>query len=277
MIHKNREIFWIILFFCFSCVSNPKISSNNPQLDSYSQKNSDYHYLIAEISSLEGKTHKAIDHFNSILTPSRGADSANIVHFRLAQEYLKQGLIDQAQTKCEDFILKTSSKKEQIKGYLLLAAIQISMNQLESALKQYQNILKTDKHNKEALLQYGLLLEELKRPMTPSLFQKLDLKTEFHQYRGDLYLSQGQEIKAIHSFKKALQIEPANRTAALRLFQIYGYKNQYHQLTDFMEKADFQDTYIISLMARAYLRQGQQKKMREKMENLLLDQAIHNL
>ena len=42
-----------------------------------------------------------------------------------------------------------------------------------------------------------------------------------------------------------------------------------------MEKADFQDTYIVSLMAKAYFRQGRQKKMLEKMEDLLLNQSHH--
>ena len=235
----------------------------------------DYHYLIAEMSSLEGKTHTAIDHFNSILRAFSQNNSTNIIHFRLAQEYLKQGLIDQAQAKCETFILKNYIKKAQIKGYFLLASIHTSMSQLQPALKQYQNILKIDQHNQEALLQYGLLLEELKRPIAPALLKKLKMKTEFHQYRGDLYLSQGNELQAIHAFKKALQLDPDNRTAALRLFQIYAYKDQYSQLTNFMEKTDFQDTYIVSLMAKAYFRQGQQKKMLEKMEDLLLNQPHH--
>lgn len=272
MIHKNK---WIFLLFCFSCLSHSQIPSNSSQFNIYSHKIADYHYLIAEISSLEGKTHTAIDHFNSILQTFPQTDSVNIIYFRLAQEYLKQGLIDQAQTECEKFILKNHIKKAQIKGYFLLASIYMSTSQLKPALKQYQKILKIDQHNKEALLQYGLLLEELKYPIAPALLKKLELKTEFHQYRGDLYLSQGNEWQAIHAFKKALQLEPSNRTAALRLFQIYGYKNQYSQLTDFMEKSDFQDTYIVSLMAKAYFRQGRPKKMLEKMENLLLNQPHH--
>lgn len=275
--NRKRGVFGVFLFFCFSCLSHPKVSSNSLQFDINSQKASDYNYLIAEISSLEGKTHIAINHFNSILqTPLKG-DSKNIVNFRLAQEYLKQGLIEQAQAKCEEFILKSPTKKEQIKGYLLLASIYMSMNQVELALNQYQKIIKIDQQNTKALLQYGLLLEERKHPINPSILKKLELKTEFHQHRGDLYLSQGKEPQAIHAFKKALQLEPTNRTAALRLFQIYGYKDQYHQLTDFMEKANFQDTYIVSLMAKAYLRQGRQKKMLEKMEDLLLDSPVHNL
>jgi len=252
--------------------------SINSQIDIYSQKHSDYHYLIAEISSLEGQTHKAINHFNSALqVSSQTVSGNNTIHFRLAQEYLKQGLVDQAQTECKNFITQNRTSKKQIKGYLLLAEIQTSMNQLESALKQYKMILKTDKSNKEALLQYGLLLKELKRPIAPSILQKLVNQTEFHQYMGDLYLSRGKELKAIHAFKKALELEPANRMAALRLFQIYEYKNKYHLLTNFMEKTDFQDTYIVSLMARAYLRQGKQDKMLEKLEDLLLDRPlIHN-
>ena len=278
MTYTNKCIFWILLFFCFSCSSSLKTFSTNSQIDIYSQRHSDYHYLMAEISSLEDQTHKAIDHFNSVLQAPSQTASANIVHFRLAQEYLKQGLIDPAQTECENFIAQNPGSNKQIKGYLLLAGIQTSMNQLELALKQYERILKIDKNNEEALLQYGLLLEELKRPIAPSMLQKLVHQTEFHQYRGDLYLSQGEELKAIHSFKKALELEPANRNSALRLFQIYGYKNQYHLLTSFMEKTDFQDTYIVSLMARAYLRQGKQDKMLEKLEDLLLDHPlIHNL
>ncbi len=278
MIHKNRWILWIALFFCCSCVSNLKLSSTNPQLDIYSQKNSDYHYLIAEISSLEGREYEAIDHFNSILQAPSHLYSANIVHFRLAQEYLKQGLIDQAQTECENFITQNHNTTEKIKGYLLFAGIQTSMNQLESALKQYEQIIEIDQNHKEALLHYSLLLEELKRPITPLVFQKLEYQAEFHQYRGDFYLSQGEELRAIHSFKRALELEPSNRVSALRLFQIYGYKNQYHLLTNFMEKADFQDIYIVSLMARAYLRQGKQEQMLEKLEDLLLDRPlIHNL
>lgn len=278
MIYKNK-LPWIVLFFCFSCASNLKTSpTTSSQLDIYSQKNADYHYLIAEISSLEGREHETINHLNKILQIPSKIYSTGMVHFRLAQEYLKQGLIDQAQTECESFIIQNHSTKEQIKGHLLLAGIQTSMNQLESALKQYEQILKIDENHKEALLHHSLLLEELKSPISPSVFQKLEHYTEFHQYRGDFYLSQGAESRAIHSFKKALKLEPSNRIAALRLFQIYGYKDQYHLLTNFMEKAGFQDTYIVSLMARAYLRQGKQKKMLEKLEDLLLDHPlIHNL
>lgn len=275
MIHTSKYIFFA--FFCFSCASSLKLSTQ-PQIDIYSQKYSDYHYLIAEISSLEGQTQKSIDFFNNVLKKKLNTFSANIVHFRLAQEYLKQGLIDQAQTECEKFIAQNHTSNKQTKGYLLLAGIHTSMNQLELALKQYENILKINKNNKEALLQYVLLMEELNRPVSTSILQKLVHQTEFHQHKGNLYLSQGKEQKAIHSFKKALELEPSNRMAALRLFQIYGYKNQYHLLTQFMEKTDFQDTYIASLMARAYLRQGRQDKMLEKLEDLLLDHpVIHNL
>ncbi|MDE0151765.1 MAG: tetratricopeptide repeat protein [Bdellovibrionales bacterium] len=271
MIHTSKYIFFV--FFCFSCASSLKFSTQ-PQIDIYGQKYPDYHYLIAEISSLEGQTQKSIDSFNNVLKNS----PANIVHFRLAQEYLKQGLIDQAQTECEKFIAQSPTSNKQTKGYLLLAGIHTSMNQLELALKQYENILKINKNNKSALLQYVLLMEEFNRPVSDSILQKLAHQTEFHQHKGNLYLSQGKEQKAIHSFKKALELEPSNRMAALRLFQIYGYKNQYHLLTQFMEKTDFQDTYIASLMARAYLRQGKQDKMLEKLEDLLLDHpVIHNL
>lgn len=279
MIYKNRQIFWTLLFFCFSCTSNLKISSRNSHLDIYSQKYSDYHYLIAEISSLEGQEHRAIKYFNNILqAPLSHTRSNSTVRFRLAQEYLKQGLIDRAQMECESFIVQNYNVREQIKGYLLLAGIKTSMNRLESALHQYEKILEIDKNHSEALLHHSLLLGELKRPISPIVLQKLDYQSEFHQYRGDFFLSQGEELKAIDSFKKALKLEPLNRTAALRLFQVYGYKNQYHLLTNFMEKIDFQDTYIVSLIARAYLRQGSEKKMLEKLENLLMDQPfIHNL
>ena len=127
-------------------------------------------------------------------------------------------------------------------------------------------------------MHHSLLSEKLQHPIAPSVLQKLKYQAEFHQHRGDFLLSQGEESKAIQSFKQALKLEPSNRTAALRLFQIYGYKNQYHLLTNYMEKSDFQDTYIVSLMARAYLRQGKQEKMLEKLESLLLDHSmIHNL
>ncbi len=220
----------------------------------------------------------SIDRFKNILQTSSKIYSSHIVHFRLAQEYLKQGLIEQAQKQCEIFIDQSRSKTEKIRGYLLLAEIQTSMNQLKSALKLYEQIIKTDKNHKTALLHHSLLSEELKRPIAPSVLQKLKYQTEFHQYRGDFFLSQGEELKAIRSFKQALKLEPSNRRAALKLFQIYGYKNQYHLLTNYMEKSDFQDTYIVSLMARAYLRQGKQEKMLEKLENLLLDHSmVHRL
>ena len=257
-----------------SSPSQNKLSKKNHTARSHtfvSTKANDYAYILGEISSLEGKSGKAISHFKQILK----SQIKSPLRLRLAWEYLNQGLVYEAQKECEKFIsFSYQHEKGLLKAYMMLAGIYTASNQLDKALEQYEKVFQIEPLYLEARMNQALLLEELQKKAPSYVLNLLDQEPHFHQKRGDIYLIKGEEKKAIKSFKKALNLDSSQRAAALRLFQIYGYKNQYSSMTSFMENTTFQDIYIASLMVRAYLKQGKKEKAFEKLENLLLDHPL---
>ncbi len=233
---------------------------------------SDYHYILGEISSLEEKRDVALFQFNQVLS----YDKKNpYLRLRKAQELFEQGLIDQARIESEQLVKECDKGSPQkIDIYLFLAQIYHSMNWPQKALDQYHQILQIQPQHPEALLQYALL--SIEKGVTPAqgILRSLDHLPDFHHYKGDIYLSQGNEQKAIASFKKAFSLDSGHRRAVLRLFQIYEYKDQIHRIIKLIEQSTFQDTYILSLVAQAYLKKGDKVQVLRQIENLLWDHPL---
>ena len=270
MQHFFQKNYINTLFFSIFCALNFNVlASTSSSSDSVL---SDYHYILGEIASLEKKRDESLFYFNQVLSYDK---KNSYVLFRRAKEFFYQGLVNPARIECERLVADSNKSFYQtIDIHLFLAQIYQAMNWPEKASNQYRQVLQMQPRHPEALLQYALLsIEKGEKPSKKAL-QDLNHSPRFHHYKGDIYLFQGDEKKAIASFKKALLLDSSYRMAALRLFQIYEYKDQIHRLINFMEKSSFQDTYILSLVAQAYLKKGDQSKMLWQISDLLWDHPL---
>ena len=232
----------------------------------------DYHYILGELASLEGKRDESLAHFDQVLIHD---STDTYVRLRRAQELFYQGLVNVAQKECEELLDDFDEDSiEKIDTHLFLAQIYQSMNWSEKVFDQYQQVLKIQPHHFEALLEYALLSIQKGKEVSKKVLQSLKDSPDFHHSKGDIHLAQGDEGKAIDSFKKVLTLDSSHKMAALRLFQVYEYKDQMHLLISFLEKISVQDTYILSLVAQAYLKQGDSFKVFRQMSDLLWDHPL---
>ena len=228
---------------------------------------SDYHYMLGEIASLEQKGNTALLRFNQSL--SYDQKNAYLL-LRRAQELFHQGFVEQALRETRQlFHLLDNKPKEKLKAHLLLAQIYQATKQTQFSIDQYNLVLKIDPNHFQANLQYALL--SIEKNITPRqrVLDFLANVADFHHYKGDLYLSQGDESRAIHSFKQVLSIDPQHRKSTLRLFQIYKHKDQIEDFLRLIEKSSIKDSYISSLLVSAYLDQRESVKALRHMENVL--------
>ena len=253
-------------FFLLICLSWSVFSYS--QLDQRQVFSNDYLYLVGEMASLERQPYKAISYFKK-------AHKEPFLRLRLVQEYIKQGWWDHARRECLALLAGKPAHGIMISVRLLLAEVYASTMQLDRAITQYGQILNTHPLHKQALFHQTLLKLKTQPSSIVKIPDILNKNPLFHQHSGDIYFMLGDEAKAIQSFKKALKWNPSHRISALRLFQIYSRKGQYQRFTNFMEKQRFEDTYLVSLTARAYLRQGLLEKAQPLMENLLWDHPLN--
>ena len=229
-----------------------------------SYSHDDYLYLAGEMASLEGSP-EAVFYFKQIKNPT--------FSLRLAQEYTKQQRFKEAHDICLKLLSSKNLPSTQLKARLLLAEIYTSRHRLHKAIARYDEILTNHPHHESALLARSLLSLQLS-PKTFKIPPLLRANPSFYQQSGDVYWMQGLKKPAINFYKKALSLT-SHRASALRLFQIYSKEGQYQAFTKFMEKKNFEDAYITSLKARAYLKQGLIQKAKTLMEDLLWDHPLN--
>ena len=174
----------------------PSFSKSEP-LDKnlYLQSSSDYHYVLGEALSLEGDSIQAIEEFKLTLLYDPHSFS---VRLRLANEYLKEGLLIEALNQAEEAIKINPHFKE---AYLFLGHLYSLMKIYEEAMKQYRNIQKLDPKDSEIPLYIVSLLidqekfsaaeKELKKWLKNPLNKD---KANSYFYLGRLYIYKSHSI-----------------------------------------------------------------------------------
>ena len=209
-----------------SSVSVPQDAATGAQLDPLQmQTQADYHFTLAETHSLDGNSARAIEEYK--LTLVYDSKSA-IVRLRLAQEFVRQGLVTEAMEQAK-LALEIDSK--QVEAHMLLGGLYSALRMYTEALTSYHKVLLIEPDNMEAPMFIGALYAEQKKyPEALAAFEKLAKNKEAksthlaHYYAGRIYLEMGKadsKEKAEKAFKNSLAEKPEFVDALLALGNLY--------------------------------------------------------
>ena len=264
------------LFFTILILFMPLLDVYAQTLDSKQHNISlDYLYLTGEMAVLEGRQKLALSLFNQINTYEEGAE----IQLRLAQEYWNQGLRRQAEMVCKKIIQKFQGDIA-ISARMLIAEIYSSVELFSKALEQYEKILSIHSDYRPALFYQALSLKRMFQSIPEKTLKLFKDDSQFHFALGNIYLEQQKKEQAVRAFKTAFRLDLSHRLAVWKLFQIYSQINKPHLFIQFIEEQESTrfDSYIDTLLARAYLRQGHLQKTQDYMADLLWnDPAVLDL
>lgn len=190
----------------------------------------DYHFALAETYSLEGNSVRAVEEYRMVLLYDH--DSAE-VRVRLAQEYVKQGLMGDA-VKAARAAAELAPENTDVQ--LLLAGLYSSLRLYKEAQLLYLAVLKREPDNFDAAMYIGALAAEQKNfPEAISRFTQLAAQSKHpnahvaHYYLGRVYLESGTQKDtdlALKAFQSALKLKPGFADAALALASVFDSKGQ---------------------------------------------------
>lgn len=239
----------------------------------YMQSQADYHYTMAEALSLEGRTEKAAEEFKLTLVYDPNSVA---VRLRLAQEYIRQGLITEA-VEVVDSALELDEKDET--GRMMLGGLYSAMRLYDKALEQYQLVWTQHPANQEAPIYIGALLAEQKETdQAIQHFMKVahsPLTKEperAYYYMGRIQAESGgidSLKKAQKDFQEALKRKPQYPEATLALAGVLKDLEQgqagIRLLESYQQKFGPQKD-IAKVLSRTYLEQEEYEKAYTQLE-----------
>lgn len=198
-------------------------SSPNDPLNVRAQ--ADYQFILGDVLSREGKSKKAIEHFEKVATldPASAA-----VYLRLSNEYQKLDKTSEAIANAEKAAAKDPKNLE---AHLALGRLYSKDGSFDQAIAQYNIVSSLQPKNSEAPIYIGSLYAAkrdfkkaeqhfnalLKNP-------NFDSPHTVHYYLGVMRLDQKApkyELAAEKEFKKSLQVRPDFEDAAVALMNLY--------------------------------------------------------
>lgn len=189
----------------------------------FARTQADYHFAAGEAFSYEGKAHKAIESFKTVLMYD---PDSSTVHLRLATEYARGGQLSEALDYAKSAARLTPKKTDPI---LLLGSLYSAMKLFDQAILEYQKVLKLDAKNTEAPIYLGALYAEKKEyAKAAANFQILVKNPEYenkhlaHYYLAKINSEQKQHQAAQKHYLEALKLKPDFTEAAMALGQSYA-------------------------------------------------------
>ena len=192
-----------------------------PLLDeAYLTSQADFHFTMGETFSYEGQSPKSIEEYK--LTLIYDPKSVH-VRMRLAQEYVRMGMITEAVEQAE---IAVEMAPNSIDVHMLLGGLYSGLKMFDPARAQFQQVLRIDPTQAEAAIYLGALLaEDRKYDDAIKYFDTLTKNPRFkdperaHYYIGRVLAEQGQEryAEAQKAFSQALKLKPEYPEAALAL------------------------------------------------------------
>lgn len=202
----------------------PQVASGE-QIDSLEMRaQADYHFTLAETHALEGNPARSVEEYKLTLVYD---PNSSIVRLRLAQEYVKLGLVSEAMEQTKAALIEDPKLVE---GYMLLGGLYSALRMYGDAVDSYRKAMSIDPENSEASMFIGALYAEQKRyPEALVQFEALAQNKNARSphlawyYVGRIHLEEGKpgaQEKAVVAFKKAIAAKPEFTDAILMLGQI---------------------------------------------------------
>ncbi len=188
----------------------------------------DYHFSLGESYSLDGNSQRAIEEFK--LTMVYDAKSAS-VRLRLAGEYLKMGLINEAVEHAEQ-AEKLSPDDTEV--HMFLGGLYNALKMYKQALDHYQYVYKKDPKDQEVPIYIGAIYAEQERFEEAEKFflkatqEDNDKAHLAYYYIGKMRVEQATpDLKAAEkAYRKSLEIKPDFEEGALALYDLYNQKKE---------------------------------------------------
>ena len=245
----------------FQSIKKSKIYTN--QIDqTYMQTQADYYFTLAESYSLQDKPVKAVKNYKLALIYDKNSSH---IHYRMALEFVKLGLITQAIMECEQALKLDSKHKD---SSLLLGGLFSAMNIFDEALNVYKKALNHHPNDPEVLLFIGILYGE-KGDFKKAIdhFQKLvrnekiKEKSKIWYYLGQMYASKTKpDLKNAESaYITSLNMNP-NIQTVLALGEIYQSQNNKEKLEELYsnyQKSYGENPFIAEKLSQIYINNEQ--------------------
>lgn len=238
----------------------------------YMRTQADYHFAMGEAYSLEGNSVRAIEAFKNTLIYDQNTAT---VHLRLAAEYLKQGLLNEALIQAQAAVKKNP---KHVDAYLLVGGLYSSMKMYGKAHDAYAKVMELDPQNLDAPLYIGALYSEQKKSdKAVHFFNLLAKNSEYstphlaHYYIGRVRMDQGPKFdkEAIAALQKALQLKPDFVDAVVSLGVVYnrqGNEAKAVALYAKYQKDNSPSSKIADILAQLYIEKNDYAKAFEQLE-----------
>ncbi len=200
-------------------------SPKHPMDPVYMRTQGDYQFALGEAYSFEGNHLKAIEAFKTVLIYDQ---ESSIVPMRLAAEYVKMGMLNEAIQFAENAVERNPKSAD---AHLLLGGLYSTLKSYAKALSQYDEVLKISPKNTEAPMYIGAVYAEQKQfDKAIKYFEALSKNEDYttphlaHYYIGRIRTEQvgAQYQKAAEaSFKKALEIKHDHVESIMALAGVY--------------------------------------------------------
>lgn len=232
----------------------------------------DYHFAMGEAYSLEGNSEKAVEAFKTTLIYDQ---ETTTVHMRLAAEYLKQGLLNEALVQAQQAVKKDP---KHVDAHLLVGGLYSSMKAYAKAHDAYAKVMQLDPKNLDAPLYIGALYSEQKKSdKAVQYFEMLAKNSDYnspqlaHYYIGRVRLDQGSKFdkEAIAAFQKAIDIKPDFVDAVISLGVVYNRQGQEDKALNLYVKYQKEHTpnsKVADILAQLYIEKNNYAKAFEQLE-----------
>ncbi|NJL23823.1 MAG: tetratricopeptide repeat protein [Calothrix sp. SM1_5_4] len=203
-------------------MSPPDYNNSGPPVldETYLGSQADFHFTMGETFSNEGQSARAVEEYKSTLI----YDPKSIhVRRRLAQEYVRLGLITEAMEQAQ---VAVDMAPDDIESRMLLGGLYMGLKAYASARDQFEAILTKNPGHPEAAVYVGALLaEDRKYEESIKYFEALAKNKDFKEterafyYIGRVRAEQGESHygEAHKAFNKALVLKPEFPEAAVAL------------------------------------------------------------
>lgn len=188
----------------------------------------EYHFSLAQGYANEGETDRAVEEYKLALMFD---PNSAILYARLSSEYIKKGMLSSAMEASKEALRHDPGF---IDARLILGGLYSALHESQSALREYDQILKLSPKNEEALVYKAQVLIE-----DGKLAQAVNVLRRFTQLNSDsalvfYYLGRAEQQQnhmkgALDAYKKALSIRPGFSQAGLALGYVYEDKQMHSQ------------------------------------------------
>lgn len=248
-----------------------QIISKNPKIEIPS-----IYQIAFQIEKSKGNTETAINTLQKALVQFPEHESLKI---RLAREFFNTGKLSEAEELCRQIL---QLNDQMTHAHLLLGNVNLRLNKLEEALKNYEQAAALEPQNVMIKVNYASILmknNELRKSLdlvnelgNEGNFINTSLYQEMIAELGNRFLATGKMKEAIPLLKKVIAFDPENPDAWLNLGSTYFGINQLDQaLESFKKVLELNKDYAVahSNIGLVYL-----SKYEADQKNSFLKQAL---